>query len=312
MKLKPSINGLISKRLRRFALRPLPIAALALSFVLCALPFVTHAARSLSPWERAGVRTYAGANHESSSSLRLSLSEKTSEPPAVAGGYMSSSLSPHPDPLPGGEGKSTIASLSWLSDRAWMHPSTVGSSPFALGALLAARTLSPPVPVGNQCQSLASGNWDSNASWTNCGGGFPGAGDDAFIQAGHTITLVANQACNDLNLDTTSAQTRLALGANTLSVNGKFRAFTGAAPGTATTTLSASNAWITSTTGKISVVGNTRTLTASTDWGPGNAGVASPNGFYLEINLTSGQTVTANTGIKARSFSVVAGTLQRS
>ena len=127
MKLKPSITGLISKRLRRFALRPLPIAALALFFVLCALPFVTHAARSLSPWERAGVSAYAGANHESS--------EKKSEPPAVAGGYMSSSLSPHPDPLPGGEGKSTIASLAWLSDRAWMHPSTVGSSPFALCSL---------------------------------------------------------------------------------------------------------------------------------------------------------------------------------
>src|SRR5438874_12927592 len=113
MKLKPSITGLISKRLRRFALRPLPIAALALFFVLCALPFVTHAARSLSPWERAGVRAYAGANLESSSSLRLGPREKQSEQPAVAGGFMCSPLSPHPDLPRGGGGKRPLASLAW-------------------------------------------------------------------------------------------------------------------------------------------------------------------------------------------------------
>src|SRR5713101_5172546 len=138
MKLKPSINGLIAKRVRRLVFRPLPIAALALLMALCSLPFARLAARSLSPWERAGVRAYAGANHESSSSLRLSLSEKKSEPPAVAGGYMSSSLSPHPNPLPEGEGIATAdrtpysssishhPSLDWISDRAWLRAS--GSS----------------------------------------------------------------------------------------------------------------------------------------------------------------------------------------
>lgn len=164
------------------------------------------------------------------------------------------------------------------------------------------------MPVGNTCVSTASGNWNDSTKWTGCGGAFPDSGDDVFIEAGHTITLTATQACKDLNLNTTTSQTRLDLGANTLSLNGKLRAYTGAAPGTSTGTLSATAAWIMSTTGKISIVGNSRALTSGSEWGAGNAGTASPNGFDLEINLTAGQTATLATAVKARSLNVISGT----
>ena len=38
------------------------------------------------------------------------------------------------------------------------------------------------------CISGASGNWNA-ANWNDCGGSFPGVGDTATIQDGHTITL---------------------------------------------------------------------------------------------------------------------------
>src|SRR5216684_526113 len=63
-------------------------------------------------------------------------------------------------------------SLAWLSDRAWLHPSRVGSSPFALGSLpLFARTLSPLVPMfattytwtqANSTDFTDAGNWTPN------------------------------------------------------------------------------------------------------------------------------------------------------
>ncbi len=97
---------------------PIGRARLTSLLALCVLPFA-GAASSLSPWERGGVRAYSGANRESSSSLRLSLSEKQK------GNVVFSSLSPHPNPLPEGEGKSTIRSRSWISDGACSGELTV-------------------------------------------------------------------------------------------------------------------------------------------------------------------------------------------
>src|SRR5229473_1938242 len=63
-------------------------------------------------------------------------------------------------------------SLAWLSDRAWLHPSRVGSSPFALGSLpLFARTLSALEPMfattytwtqANSTDFTDAGNWTPN------------------------------------------------------------------------------------------------------------------------------------------------------
>src|SRR5205807_418886 len=135
-------------------------ALCALLFALCSLPFASRAASigvtSLSPWERAGVRvrSIAGERKEKEFSSLLA-------------------LSPHPDPLPEGEGNNgdlTLSpreragvrvrsiSLSWLSDHAWMTPPAHANST-DLRPLLSdlwsstilasrnARTLSPPVPL---------------------------------------------------------------------------------------------------------------------------------------------------------------------
>lgn len=181
--------------------------------------------------------------------------------------------------------------------------------------------------VSGDFRSTASGNWGTSTTWqryngttwqssgtgANNPGQVPSSTSSVWIQTGHTVTLAANASCNDLHLEITTGQNRLALSTFTLSLNGKLRSYSATLntiPGTSSSSPSASNNWITSTTGKISVVGVTRNLTVSGEWGATNAGVASPNGFDLEINLTSGETVTLNTGLKARSFNVAVGTLK--
>lgn len=180
--------------------------------------------------------------------------------------------------------------------------------------------------VDGDFRSTTSGNWSTSTTWqryngttwdnsgsgSNNPGQTPSAASAVWIQTGHTVTLTGGASCNDLHLNVATGETRLALGSNTLNLNGKIRAYSGSAgmiPGTSSPTPSATAGWITSTTGKISVVGNTRTLTFSGEWGANNAGTASPNGFDLEINLNSGQAVTINTSFKARSFNVFAGSL---
>lgn len=63
-----------------------------------------------------------------------------------------------------------------------------GSLFLALACLLA--------PAGAQagtCTSQASGDWNSTATWTGCGGtGLPGNNDDVVISTGHTVTLNVN------------------------------------------------------------------------------------------------------------------------
>ncbi|MGK4568324.1 hypothetical protein [Flavobacterium sp. 3HN19-14] len=141
-------------------------------------------------------------------------------------------------------------------------------------------------------RSTTSGSWAVSTTWeryngsvwqasgvgSNNPGQTPTATSSVYIQTGNTVTLTANSACKDLHLNNTAAS-RLALGTFTLNVNGKLRAYTGAfntVPGTSSATLPSNAAWITSTTGKISVVGDTRVLTTTGEWGAGNAGAASP------------------------------------
>src|SRR5712692_9980292 len=60
-------------------------------------------------------------------------------------------------------------SLAWLSDRAWLHPSRVGSSPFALSSLpLFARTLSPLVPFATAYtwNQTGTASWTLSTNWT--------------------------------------------------------------------------------------------------------------------------------------------------
>src|SRR5204862_445842 len=111
----------------------------------------------------------------------------------------SSSLSPHPDPLPEGEGKSTIRSLSWISDRAWICASA--SSPSALSALLVT-PLSAPMPffAGTKRLSSTAGAtviWGTASNW-NPGVVEPVATDDVIFdytnETGTKTTLVGLNA----------------------------------------------------------------------------------------------------------------------
>ena len=86
-----------------------------------------HSIFSLSPWERAGVRvrSLAGETKE----------KRLSSPRAV---------SPHPNPLPEGEGSFATHTLAWLSDA---HAYADGSDIFArFFATRSARTVALPQP----------------------------------------------------------------------------------------------------------------------------------------------------------------------
>lgn len=173
--------------------------------------------------------------------------------------------------------------------------------------------------TGDYRSGQTSVTWSTAANWQTYNGSSwvtasskPGSTNNVYIQRGHTVTLTADESCKTLHLNKDNSTTALALGTNTLSLNGQLRAYSGTVgtiPGSSSTSPAGHDDWITSTTGKISVVGDSRNLTAVGDWGVGIANVSSPNGFDLEINLNSGQTATLNTFFKCRSFNVVSGTL---
>ena len=72
--------------------------------------------------------------------------------------------------------------------------------------------------------SVASGNWNSTATWSASAGGPPGAsipaaGDNVYIESNHTITVTANAACD--NITFTSTGSSLVVNASaTLAVSG--------------------------------------------------------------------------------------------
>lgn len=186
--------------------------------------------------------------------------------------------------------------------------------------------------LGDYRTAVSSVTWNSPSDWqirTLVSGtvtwitasSYPGQNDNVYIQRGHTAVFSGNESCKDLNLDASSATgTKIALGTYSLSVYGKLRAFTqssastgtsdGNIPGTSTSSVNSSSSWITSSTGKIIIAGTTRTLTYSGEWGSGNAGVSSPNGFDLEINLvSSADVITANSSLKSRNITISSGAL---
>lgn len=158
------------------------------------------------------------------------------------------------------------------------------------------------VVLGADISTAASGRWNAPSTWK--GGIVPGAGDHVFIEAGHAVSLTADQACGDLNLNASSGQPRLSTGSYTLSVNGKLRAFNGSAPGASTTAVPSSSGWIdTSGGGRLILAGNSRTITSAGEWG------ANPPGWNLEIAANPRQVLTCATPIKAGTIRVASGTL---
>jgi hypothetical protein len=174
-------------------------------------------------------------------------------------------------------------------------------------------------PTDGDYRSAATGDWDALATWqTRISGNWvpatalPTSTNNVYIQTGHTVTVnIATASVNDLHVNTTGVT---AIGTNTLTVSGKMRAYTGAAvtatgaDGTfysgQTNSVNPGSNSITSTgAGKLSVIGNSRTLFNTGEWG------AFTTGFAMEINITSGQIASCQTSSKAASWNVVSGTL---
>ncbi len=202
--------------------------------------------------------------------------------------------------------------------------STKGFFAFLLAFLMLQTTLF--AQVAGDFRSANTGNWSASTSWerytgtiweasgvgANNPGQTPTATSSVWIQIGHVISLTADASCLDLHLNNT-ALNRLNLNVSKLAVFGKLRAYSaavGTIPG-ADGVPPANTNWITSTSGKISVEGNTRNLTVAAQWSGANgaATFASGNSFDIEINLNAGQTATCNTDIRMRNITVNTGSL---
>ncbi len=177
-------------------------------------------------------------------------------------------------------------------------------------------------------RSKASGNWNVATTWESSVNGSTGWGNatltpnaynTVYIQSGYTVTLTQNEACNDLNIASgatvgvsmTAIPGKIDLASFGLSVNGKMRDYwgtVGTVPGT-----NQGNGYygypFLATTGKVSIVGITRTVLNTGEWGASITN-SSSGVFPLEINMTNNsQIATFATNIKTTSFSLVTGTV---
>jgi len=168
-------------------------------------------------------------------------------------------------------------------------------------------------------RSIATGNWSALATWQVrvadnwvAAASIPTASSNVYIQAGHTVTVdIASVSCNDLHLNITGV---LAIAGNIVELSGKLRAYTGTTTITAgadgtfysgqINTTSVGNS-ITTTTGvgKLKVIGNTRSITYTGEWGN------NPANWDVEFAPTAGQTFTIQTGFKAGNITVASGTV---
>lgn len=202
-----------------------------------------------------------------------------------------------------------------------MHP-RICSIPVAACCLLLSLWLTTPraaaaPQTGNDCRTVLSGNWNAPATWENCGGGAPGADDNAFVQAGHIVTLTQDEAVNNLAISTgtTSATTggegAVALGDYKLSLHGVLICYfapVGTTPGSPTATVHATALTITiGGPGRLRVVGASRNLTNSGEWGIPASSPA--NIATIEIAADADATIVLGTGMKAGVWSLVSGTL---
>ena len=158
-------------------------------------------------------------------------------------------------------------------------------------------TLQAQTAINGDYRSVATGTWSTAASWEVRAGGTwsvaasaPTATNNVYIQSGHTITADGAVSCNDLHVHTDAF---LSIGANSVSVNGKIRAWVAggkattnqASDGTtATITISAGHVFtagqsvkITGLTANASTFNKTATLIAASTptftYAPGNATV---------------------------------------
>lgn len=173
-------------------------------------------------------------------------------------------------------------------------------------------------PTVGDYRSVITGTWSTVSTWqVRDGSGNwttpsvpPTSTNNVYIQAGNTVTVDIAGVCNDLHLNNTSGS--LVIGANSVSVSGKLRAYTGTAIITSIDdvfyTQTAVNSGlsvslVTSTTGALRFVGATRTIIASTDWGSNGTN----NLGFVEFSLDAGATGTLVQGLKTKKIRISSG-----
>lgn len=172
-------------------------------------------------------------------------------------------------------------------------------------------------------RSLASGNWNTAASWQvrDAGGNWttasalPTAANNVYIQNGHLITLDATVSTDDgtsFDLHIDSLGTLAIAGANNVKVSGKIRCFKAAAAETSgvdalytgtSTTGTGPTMITTSATGVLKFVGGTRTITNVGEWNSSGTNNAA------EFALDAGAIGTLAAGIKFKNLVFSGGTI---
>jgi hypothetical protein len=172
-------------------------------------------------------------------------------------------------------------------------------------------------------RSLASGNWNTAASWQvrDAGGNWttasslPTATNNVYIQNGHVITLDATVLPDDgvsLDLHIDILGTLAIAGANNVKVSGKIRCITAAAAETSgadglytgtSSTATASTMITTTAAGVLKFVGGTRTITNVGEWNSSGTNNAA------EFALDAGAIGTLAVGIKFKNLVFSGGTI---
>jgi hypothetical protein len=172
-------------------------------------------------------------------------------------------------------------------------------------------------------RSLASGNWNTAASWQvrDAGGNWttasalPTSTNNVYIQNGHVITLDATVLPDDgtsLDLHIDILGTLAIAGANNAKVSGKIRCFTAAAAETSgadglytgtSSTATASTMITTTAAGVLKFVGGTRTITNSGEWNSSGTNNAA------EFALDAGALGTLAVGVKFKNLVFSGGTI---
>ncbi len=181
--------------------------------------------------------------------------------------------------------------------------------------------------VAGDFKTTGWGNWTDYTKWlvfdgTNWNaailGQIPTETSNVYIQTGAQITLTANAACNDIHIGASygdydaasNATAKILLGTYTLRVSGKMRCYKGALPGT---TINSRKLWtfpfVSTTGGKVSVVGNSRALISASEWNANINNATSGGTFRLDLDLNEGQTVTIASNFKLSQLNINTGTL---
>jgi hypothetical protein len=173
---------------------------------------------------------------------------------------------------------------------------------------------------GDYRTAKVSGNWSDADMWeTRAAGAWaitataPTASNSIFLQTGHALTVdVATASCKDLNMTPTGVGSTLIIGANVLQVNGKMRAYagtavTGAADGVfySSQTLvitGFASASATTTTGVLRIVGATRTVFTTGEWGASGF-----SGCDIEFKLDNGAVASTPASFKFKNVTVTSG-----